>query len=116
MEKNVVYYALFKAHPSTRPPFTVELGYGRNMFFEIPECQHVPDAMEKIEAVCNEKSLVISPEFTLIYPIYLDAMDTDFEDTMHQIAWLIKDQADAKKLNFDRIGGYTGKTTVNFVS
>jgi hypothetical protein len=26
-------------------------------------------------------------------------------------AWLIKDEADKKAWNFDRIGGYTGKTT-----
>jgi hypothetical protein len=115
MEQAIVYYALFKAHPSTQPPFIVELGTGKNSFFEIKDCQHIPDAIEKIEAFCKENNASISPNFTLIYPIYLDAMDTDFESTMHQIAWLVKEQADAKGWKFDRIGGYTGLTTMNFV-
>ena len=38
-------------------------------------------------------------------------MNSEYEGTMHQIAWLIKDEADKKACNFDRIGGYTGKTT-----
>jgi hypothetical protein len=115
MEKTTVYYALFNAHPSTNPPFNVELGTGKNSFFEIKDCQHVPDAIEKIVAFCKEKSLEFSKDFVLLYPIYLDAMDTDYEGTMHQIAWLIKEQADTKSWNFNRIGGYTGMTTASFV-
>jgi hypothetical protein len=115
MENTTVFYALFNAHPATNPPFVVELGTGKNSFFELKDCQHVPDAIAKIETFCKEKSLDLSPDFTLIYPIYLDAMDSDCEGTMHQIAWLIKEQSDAKGWKFDRIGGYTGMTTMNFV-
>ena len=37
------------------------------------------------------------------------------EMTMHQITWLNNDEADKKSLNFDRIGGYTGKTIDSFL-
>jgi hypothetical protein len=116
MKNTVVYYALFNAHPASEPPFTIELGTGKNSFFEIKDCKHIPDGIERIEAFCNEKSLKLSVEFVLLYPIYLDAMNTDSEGTMHQIAWLIKEQADAKKWKFDRIGGYTGTTTQHFIT
>jgi hypothetical protein len=115
MENKIIYYALFNAHPSTNPPFSVELGTGKNSFFELKDCQHIPDAINKFEAFCKEKSLILSPNFTLIYPIYLEAMNSEYEGTMHQIAWLIKEQADAKGWKFDRIGGYTGMTALNFV-
>jgi hypothetical protein len=42
-------------------------------------------------------------------------MNTDSEGTMHQIAWLIKDEADKKSWEFNRIGGYTGNTPASFV-
>jgi hypothetical protein len=115
MEQSTVYYALFNAHPSTNPPFTVELGTGKNSFFELKDCQHIPDAIEKIEAFCKEKSLTMAADFVLLYPIYLDAMNSDYESAMHQIAWLIKEQADAKGWKFDRTGGYTGLTSSSFI-
>jgi hypothetical protein len=57
----------------------------------------------------------MSPDFVLLYPIYMDAMDTDSETAMHSIASLIKDQADAKGWKFDRPGGLTGKTERDFL-
>jgi hypothetical protein len=115
MESKIIYYALFNAHPSTNPPFSVELGTGINSFFELKDCQHIPDAIARINSFCKEKSLTLSTNFVLLYPIYLEAMDTEYEGAMHQIAWLIKEQADAKKWQFDRIGGYTGMTTASFI-
>jgi hypothetical protein len=115
MENTIVYYALFNAHPGSEPPFTIELGTGLNTFFELKECQHIPDGINRIDAFCKEKSIVLVKDFVLLYPIYLDAMDTDAEGTMHQIAWLIKEQADARNWKFERIGGYTGKTAASFV-
>jgi hypothetical protein len=56
-----------------------------------------------------------SAQFTLLYPIYLSAMDTDDEATMHEVASLIKGQADRHAWKFDRIDGYTGKTRASFV-
>ena len=35
MEKTLVYYALFNAHPASEPPFSIELGTGINSFFEL---------------------------------------------------------------------------------
>jgi hypothetical protein len=115
MEKTLIYYALFNADPAKEPPFVIELGTGKNSFFELKDCKHIPDGIERIEAFCKEKSLTLSQDFVLLYPIYLEAMDTDYEGSMHQIAWLIKEQADAKKWKFERIGGYTGKTAASYV-
>jgi len=115
MENSVAYYALFKAHPATEPPFTIELGTGKDVSHELTNCKDIPDGIARIEAFCKEKSLNYSPRFVLLYPIYMDAMNSDYEGAMHQIAWLIKDQADAKKWKFDRIGGYTGNTPSTFV-
>lgn len=115
MEMTLVYYALFKAHPDSEPPFDIELGTGKNSFFELNDCKHIPDGIERIKSYCKEKSLVLSPAFVLLYPIYLEVMDTDHEGTMHQIAWLIKEQADKNNWGFNRIGGYTGLTANSFV-
>ena len=41
-------------------------------------------------------------------------MGTDDEDTMHQVAWLIKEKADQNQWAFGRIGGYTGNTVDSF--
>jgi len=115
MENQTAYYALFNAHPSTRPPFTIELGFGKNSSHLLNDCKDIPDGIERIEKYCSENSISLGQEFVLLYPIYMDAMDTEFEGSMHQIAWLIKDEADAKKWNFNRIGGYTGNTPSSFV-
>ena len=115
MENKTVYYALFNAHPSSQPPFRVELGTGKDTVHNLDDCKDIPDSIARIEAFCKDNSFALNPSFVLLYPIYMDAMDTEFEGTMHQIAWLIKDQADVKKWNFDRIGGYTGNTTSTFV-
>jgi hypothetical protein len=114
METKILYYALIQAYPASQPPFSIELGFGKGEKYELKECLHIPDGVEKIEKFCTEKAIKFSENFTLIYPIYLEIMDTDSESTMHSIAWLIKDQADARKWNFDRIGGYTGKTVDDF--
>jgi hypothetical protein len=115
MESPIVHYALFNAPPWTQPPFTVHLGTGKESFIELTGCKNIPDAIGRIEDICKEKALIISPGFVLLYPIYLDAMNTDSEGTMHQIAWLIKDEADKKRWEFNRIGGYTGNTPASFV-
>jgi len=115
MENTTAYYALFNAHPSTRPPFSIELGTGKDSYHILDNCQDIPDGIKRIKAFCKEKTIAFSPGFVLLYPIYLDAMNTDNESAMHQIAWLIKDEADANKWKFDRTGGYTGNTPASFV-
>ena len=110
----MIYYALFNAHPATNPPFTISLGDEKGNT-TISDCQHVPDAILRIEQYIKDNNLELSPGFTLLYPIYMDAMNTDKESIMHNIAWLIKDEADAKGWGFDRTGGLTGKTERNFV-
>jgi len=116
MENSTVYYALFNAHPASNPPFSIEVGTGKNSKQMLDDCKDIPDGIARIEAFCKENSFKLSPDFVLLYPIYMDAMDTDNEGAMHQIAWLIKDEADAKKWKFDRIGGFTGNTTQSFIS
>lgn len=81
---------------------------------QIKECQNIPDAVQKMKERFHEEGYVISDNFTLLYPIYMDAMNTDLEGTMHQIAWLVKDEADANKWEFDRTGGLSGKTSYDF--
>jgi hypothetical protein len=115
MTKKNVYYALFQAHPSTEPPFNVELGFSKDDKFQLTDCKNIPEAVERILEYCKTNSIEFNSEFTLIYPIYLDAMDSEHESTMHSIAWLIKDQTDLKKWKFDRIGGYSGLTTQSFI-
>ena len=108
-------YALFHCDPFREPPFTLELGFSDKSLFNIDGCEHIPDAVEKLESYRAREGASTAAHFTLLYPIYLGAMDTDAEGTMHQVASLIKGQADRKKWNFERIGGYSGKTRDNFV-
>jgi hypothetical protein len=109
-----LHYALFKAAPNTQPPFALELGIDANNRVEISGCEHIPDAVQKMEEYVKEKGISYAENFTLVYPIFMQAMNTEHESTMHSIAWLIKDEADKKSWNFDRIGGYTGKTEDSF--
>lgn len=111
-----LYYALFDANPSKEPPFSITLGTGVNSNYELKDCKDIKDGIARIESNCREKNYTFSNEFVLLYPIYMDTMNTDNEGTMHQIAWLIKDEADAKNWKFDRIGGYTGKTPESFIN
>ena len=41
-------------------------------------------------------------------------MNTDFESSMHQIAWLIKDEADKHGWGFGRVGGLSGTNKEDF--
>lgn len=116
MTQEKLQYVLFNAAPNTNPPFSIELGIDKNKKHEIRDCEHIPDAILKMETYCTENQISYAEKFTLLYPIYLQAMNTEFEMTMHNIAWLIKEEADKKNWNFDRIGGYTGKTPDSFLS
>jgi hypothetical protein len=115
MENETGYYALFLADPLSNPPFNVILGTGIDMYHKLEGCQHIPDAITKIEGFCHEKGIILAPTFVLLYPIYLEAMGTEHENTMLQVAWLIKDEAEKKGWEFNRIGGYTGLGANNFI-
>ena len=108
-------YALFHCNPLSEPPFTLDLGFNDASVKELPGCAHIPDALEKMEALCKEQNISKSQSFTLLYPIYLEAMDTDSETAMHYIAGLILDEANKNNWKFGRIGGYTGKTVADFL-
>jgi len=107
-------YALFHCDPSQRPPFALELGFDDRSAASIAECPDIPDAVEKLKGYCQKEGIERSERFALLYPIYLEAMGTDDEDTMHQVAWLIKEKADQNQWAFGRIGGYTGNTVDSF--
>lgn len=109
-----LHFALFHANPATNPPFTLEVGLDGEVTEKIESCEHIPDALLRLEAYRHQHQLEYGQNFTLLYPIYMEAMDTDDERTMLEIAWLIKDEADARKWNFGRIGGLTGRTIKNF--
>jgi len=122
MEKNpapdtsLLSYVLFHCNPLHQPPFNLELGFSDKSVKHITGCAHIPDALEKLEDFCKKENISKSTGFILLYPIYLEAMDTEYESTMHNIAWIIKEQADKNKWNFDRIGGYTGISQSDFIS
>ena len=110
----VLSYVLFHCYPLSDPPFKLQLGFSDKAVRELVDCAHIPDALEKLEEYCQRENISKSTAFTLLYPIYLEVMDTDAESTMHHIAWLIKEQADKHQWNFGRTGGYTGKDTGGF--
>lgn len=112
-----IHWALFHANPSNQPPFSIELGVteegnGKEIF--IDNCQHIPDAIAKLKEWSDGKNIIFPANFTLLYPIYLEIMGSDDEDTMHQVAWLIKDQADNNKWGFARVNGLDGRTKEDF--
>ena len=111
--EKTAHYALFNADPTSQPPFTITMGIGDSTI-TIEDCQDIPDGIEKIKQKCA--NLILGPDFILLYPIYLEAMNTDAEMTMHNIAWLIKEPADSNGWKFDRIGGYTNKTERDFIA
>ena len=107
-------YALFHCDPFREPPFDLELGFNDKSVKHLKDCASIPDAIEKLKDFCKNEHVTSSSEFILLYPIYLEAMDTDAEQTMHNVAWLIKDEADKNSWNFGRIEGYTGKSLDNY--
>lgn len=112
-----IHWTLFYANPSKQPPFSIELGVteeGSQKEIFIDNCQHIPDAIAKLKAWADEKSVVFPSTFTLLYPIYLEIMGSDDEDTMHQVAWLVKEQADNNKWGFARINGLDGRLKEDF--
>lgn len=111
-----VSYALFHCNPFSLPPFNLELGFSDKSVKDLTDCANIPDALGKLEDFCKKENFSKSSGFTLLYPIYLEAMDTDNESIMHNVAWMIKEQADKNKWNFDRIDGFTGKSAADFIS
>lgn len=112
-----ICWALFQAQPSTNPPFTTYIGindHGDHKEIPFENCEHIPAALEKIKQYCHEQGISFNSKFTLLYPIYMDAMNSEYEGTMHQIAWTVKDEADKNQWEFNRVGGLTGRSTKDF--
>ncbi|MDX2172654.1 MAG: hypothetical protein SFY56_05995 [Bacteroidota bacterium] len=112
-----MHWAVIGAYPKVNPPFPVQCGLSNKQIksvFTIENCQNVFDAAEKIIALSKEKSIVISSNFTLLYPIFMNLMGTEHESTMHMIAGIVLDESKIRNWKFDRIGGYTGKTESDF--
>jgi hypothetical protein len=112
---SLLSYALFHCDPFREPPFYIDLGFSNRSVRQLTDCANIPEAIERLEEFCQKENIRKSSGFTLLYPIYLEAMDTDAESTMHNVAWLIKEQADKNKWNFGRIDGYTGKSTEDYI-
>ncbi len=112
-----IHWALFHANPSAKPPFDLATGItenGTQKEFIIENCEHIPDAIDKMKKWIEMNQVKFAKPFTLLYPIYMDMMNSDFEGTMHQIAWLIKDEADKNGWEFNRTGGLSGTTSAHF--
>lgn len=108
-------YALFNCHPTSQPPFTLSLGFSDGVKLNIENCAHIPEALEKMEEYCKKEKIERSSQFTLLYPIFMEAMNTDSESAMHNIAWIIKEKADENKWNFDRTGGLSNRKPEDFI-
>lgn len=112
-----IHWALFHADPSIQPPFSIALGViedGNQKEILIDDCQHIPDGITKLKEWSEREGVIFPAPFTLLYPIYLHIMGTDDEETMHQVAWLIKEQADKNKWGFARVNGLDGQVKENF--
>lgn len=112
-----IHWTLFHADPSKEPPFSIELGVtedGSRKEIFIEHCEHIPDAIAKLKEWTDGRNIPFPTTFTLLYPIYLEVMGSDNEDTMHQIAWLVKEQADNNKWSFVRVNGLDGRTKEDF--
>lgn len=112
-----IHWVLFHADPSLQPPFPIEIGFSENgnrNVDRLENCKHIPDGVEKIKVWVKNSEANYSEPFRLLYPIYLQAMGSDSEDTMHQVAWLIKDEADKNGWDFNRVNGLDGKTKEDF--
>jgi hypothetical protein len=112
-----IHWALFHADPSKQPPFSMTLGVNENgnqKEIILEDCQHIPDAVAKLNAWAEQENVIFHAPFTLLYPIYLDIMGSDDEDTMHQVAWLIKEQADKNNWEFGRVNGLDGRLKEDF--
>jgi len=114
-KQKTIKYALLFANPLSEPPFDIELGFDEGDTFVIKDCSDFPAGIENLKKYCTENSIKFAESFTLLYPIYMNAMGTDCEGLMHQLAWMIKDIADKNKWKFDRVGGLTGKTSKDFI-
>jgi hypothetical protein len=100
-----------------RSTFTLALpNRGTQKEISIENCAHIPDAVEKLKKLVVDNLYILSPGFTLLYPIYMEIMGGDHEDTMHQIAWLVKDEADKNRWGFNRVGGLDGSLKAHFFS
>ena len=108
-------YALFNCDPSSKPPFPLSLGFSDGTKLNIENCANIPEALTKMEEYCKMEKVERSPQFTLLYPIYMEHMDTDLESAMHNIAWIIKEKADEFKWNCDRPGGLSNKKPEDFI-
>lgn len=114
-----IHWAVIGAYPKVNPPFPIQCGLTNRQIksvYTIENCQNVFDAAEKIIALCKEKNIIISPDFTLLYPIFMDLMGTEHESTMHMIAGIVLDESKIRNWKFDRIGGYTRKKENDFYS
>lgn len=109
-----IHYALFVIDPASNPPFNIELGLDGGETHLLENCLNIPDGISRLKKFLENKAILL-PHFTLVYPIYLNAMGTDAENTMLQIASLIKDEADANKWGFGRVGGLTGTKPQDFI-
>jgi hypothetical protein len=112
-----IHWVLFHADPSKQPPFSIALGVmedGNQKEILLDDCQHIPDAIAKLKAWSEKEGIIFPSTFTLLYPIYLNSMGTDDEDTMHQVAWLIKEQADKNHWSFARVDGLDGRVKEDF--
>jgi hypothetical protein len=100
-------WILFDIPPGSKPPCLARIGFmSTSGDFKVlgdvtvAECLNVPDGLAKCRAVIDELGLALSDPFDLIYPRY--AVEGPLELEMHQLAWVIKEEADRQGYGFER--------------
>ncbi len=99
-------WILLDIPPGSSPPCTARVGFESTTGevqalgdVLVSPCRDVPDAVDRCLAVLAELGLAGVP-LMLVYPRYQVADALEME--MHQIAWVIKDEADRRGFAFAR--------------
>jgi len=100
-------WILINIPPGSEPPCNARIGFLSTTSsypvlgdVEVAGCNDVPDAIEKCGAVIAELGLAMSKTFDLVYPRY--AVSGPLELAMHEIAWIVKDEAERRGFGFER--------------
>jgi hypothetical protein len=105
----VACWLQFLIEPGTQPPCTVRLGLrtptGDRIAMladvVIAGVAHIPDGIEKAEVVLKRLGVAKTQNFALVYPLYA-VEDPDLEMQSHELAWLVKEEADRRGWGFAR--------------
>lgn len=56
------------------------------------ECKNIPEAIDKLLEMAKKHKIPLAQSFTLVFPL----------DDRHNLAWIVKEEADRRGWKFDR--------------